>query len=339
MTLIRILFLIVLQLAAATVYAAPFGSRKVGLELEFLGTGIAADSSKPENFLRLLDYVRAHFGGWPATTHPWSRYSSVPGLVYAATNDIQNRPWSAVPEKLTSDSLLPSGYDGYELVTPPFTSHGDAVAMQNMMRAIEADGLFVKGRNSSTHFTFDVSDLIELDGNIARLVDVMLYLESRMTDIYRFVKPARYDHVINSYAVPLGLDQKNLLKEIAALPRDQRTMSTVRAIFKKFERQEIRNTRGRSQGWKYRAINYKKLFGLLAGTEPIPVLEFRIADLLSADEIETVGAFYTELIEKGSQTEMNAFVDAFPGFDDFIPGTPEHRRLDRYVMDCDAWLK
>jgi hypothetical protein len=327
--------LLLFALLAIPAFGAQFGDRKVGMEFELLGAGQAADNTNPSNFYTLLEPAQREFRGAPIQIRAWDRYTNAKGTFYTRFTDDMGREWLGVPEQLTNDD----DFDGYELVTPPLKGAEDIDKTEIILRELEASGQFVRARNSSTHYTFDISDLIGEGGDYSRVIDLILYLESNILETYRKVKPVRYGHVINSYAVPLGLNQKELLHKLAKLPRDKRTYTRIRDIFFSYERAEAAMTWRNTATWKYRAISYRKLFALKTGTTPLPVIEFRLADLQTANSFRATGAYFTGLIEAGSRDEVSEFADPFPGFKEFLPGTADQRRLDSFVMGCDAWLK
>ncbi|MBO9666970.1 MAG: amidoligase family protein [Bdellovibrio sp.] len=321
-----ILTTLLLILGSTHLAQASLGERKVGIEFEFAGVGIGADNTNLENHRWLLDQVKARFGGGEISVKPWNKYSNAQGTSYATMKDAQGREWSVLPEIMTNGK-----FDGYELVTPPLNSTDDGAKIEKVVAAIEQSNRFVKGWSSSTHYTYDISDLVEKK-NVSKVVDLILFLESRILEIYNTVNPERYHHVINTYAIPLALNQKELLADLAAMPPKERTMDNVRAVFLKYEGREEKLVGGHAVSvWKYRAINYGKFFGIGRFSQ-LPVLEFRLGDLVGPGNVVKMGEFYQRLIEVGSKTPTQSYVDPIPDFQTFDRTQAEqHATLDRYM--------
>lgn len=227
-------------------------------------------------------------------------------------------------------------FDGFELVSPPLQTEEDAQKFATVIDQIQASGKFKRGYSSSTQFTFDVSHLVpvgpnglvEYKTNIASFVDLILNLEMDLPEIYRTVAPRRYSQVINRYAVPLSLNQRDLLRELAELPRSERTYGNVQEIFKRYDGREMKLVEGRKvHAWKFRAFNYAKVFGL--GTWQNSVVEVRISDLIEdGATFLRVGEFFARTLESAAARPVSEFRDPFHEIENFKVGSESHRKLD-----------
>jgi hypothetical protein len=313
-----------LLIFTATVWGNGFSGRPVGIELEYAGAGSVADNTIPKSYFRLLEPLQIKFGGMPATIQAWNKFSHIEGLIYGSFADKQNRPWQIVPESV--DGKM----DGYELITPPLTTPEDGNLLMQVMQKLKKSGMLKRGEASSTHFTYDVSDLIDKKtGNISKLVDLILFLESNMVKIYNALGPKRLGSRVNFYSVPLGLTQLDLLKELASLPEHERTFDQVRSIFLKYHDREFLLQR-LSEGttWKYRSVNYGKFFGLGRFDKVIPVIEFRITDLVEPEELFRVESFLSKLIEVGIKTPQTAFIDPYTSLADRNINRFPHKKVE-----------
>ncbi len=319
--------------------ANAFGHSKVGLEFEYEATRPSTRKEDVTNHQLLLGFAREQFGGSKVRVEPWAKYMNATGSWMAGFKDAQGRKWFVVPEKMNGEK-----FDGFELITPPLESEVDVEKLRRLVAEIKNSGRFRAGYSSSTHFTYDVSHLVgPISGdpnfesrNIAEFVDVILFLESNIKSFYNLVEPERYGHVVNRYAVPLGVNQKELLSELAQLPRGARTFGRVRDIFRKYERVETALFFGDEvQAWKNRAFNYAKIFGLgqFKGAQ-LPVIEARIADLIEDPvKLSFVGELFSQAIAVGSKTPAFEFRDPFPGVKSFVNDSPGHFSLDELIRN------
>lgn len=317
--------------------AAAFGHSQVGIELEYEATHPSRRLEDVRNHQILLGFARAEFGGSKVRIEPWGKYSNANGTSMAGFKDPMGRKWFVVPEKMNGEV-----FDGFELITPPLNSDEDVERFGRVVDAIKKSGEFQAGYSSSTHFTYDVSHLVGgIAGdpafekrNIADFVDVILFLETNIKSFYRLVEPTRYGHVVNRFAVPLAVNQKELLRELAELPRAQRAFGRVRDIFKRFDSKELALFQGKEvHAWKSRAFNYAKIFGLghFKGWQ-LPVVEVRIADLIEDPaQLAFVGRLFARAISVGAKTPTIEFRDPFSGVTSFISDSPEHAVLDALV--------
>lgn len=321
----------------STAYAAAFGHSKVGIETEYLATHPSKKRGDSRKHTELLSYVQAEFPGSKSRIAPWEKFANALDTVQAAYRDKQGRTWAVVPEKMTGER-----FDGFELITPPLTSDDDVESFGRVVDRIRASGEFGEGPSSSTQFTFDVSHLVgSLEGdrqrdqkNIAELVDLILFLEMNMPSLYELTQPARYGHTVNSYAVPLAVNQKGLLRDLAAMPRASRTYGNVRQVFLKYESRELELIHGEiAHAWKFRAVNYGKLFGLgiFLGAR-VPVIEFRISDLVqSSGALKAVGTLFARAIAVGEKSPIAEFQDPLPFARPFKNNSSEHADLDHMI--------
>lgn len=320
-----------LVLAAVLAPLTAHSQNKVGVELEFAATPKAANMAADEAKVHLLSSIWTYFGKQGDFKFlSWNKYSNAMGTNYVAMTDGEGRKWQVVPE------LMERGFDGFELITPPLDWEEDRQALKFALQKIEKEGLFAEGYSSSTHFTFDVSHLLSDKRNVSKLVDLILFIEQHQTEIYSALAPKRYGTVINGYAVPLAVNQQELLTELAALPRDQRSFDQVKAIFHKYSEKEIALVGGaKTQAWKYRSVNYGKLFGLgQFKNKTIPAIEFRISDLVTSQSLEKTLRLFQSIVAHGTDTSISEFKSGFPSGEnrlDAIPGLPTQRHLTRFI--------
>ncbi|MCM2277777.1 MAG: amidoligase family protein [Oligoflexia bacterium] len=301
-----LIFALLLPLA----YAGP----RFGVELEYASENSLQpklEGIPPTKYVQLLDTVKESFGGGGAAIalSPWTKYQ-LPGAQKASYQDPAGRVWEVVPEAINT-----TGWDGFELVTPPLESDSDIQLLKGTFRRIREKGEFGKGLRSSMHVTVDVASLVDADGSATRLVDTILFIENHWPEIYGAVSPTRYGTIVNRFSVPLALAQPNLLKELAEMPPAQRSFDNVRALFERYSAQEkLINEGNQTKAWKYRAANYKKLFGL-EGESPLRVIEFRIADLPTEErDLERSLGIFRNVIEHGAASEPQApFSNPFEG--------------------------
>ncbi|CAN5633228.1 hypothetical protein BH10BDE1_BH10BDE1_10550 [soil metagenome] len=317
--------------------AAAYGHSRVGLELEYEAKYPSKRNEDVRNHQTLLGFARHEFGGSKIKVATWDKYSNAQGTSMAAFKDPQGRVWSVVPEKMNGEV-----FDGFELITPPLDSPEDTEKFGRVISEIKKSGEFRAGVSSSTHFTYDVSHLVgKIEGdlqfekrNIAEFVDVILFLESNIKSFYSLVEPARYGHIVNKFAVPMAVNQKELLQELAAIPREQRTFGRVRDLFKRYDKKEAALFQGQDvHAWKYRAFNYAKLFGLgrFSGWR-LPVVEARMSDLIDDSvQLEFVGRLFARAISVGAKTPTTEFRDPFPDVKSFVADSEGHATLDAFV--------
>ncbi len=233
--------------------------------------------------------------------------------------DKLGREWKAVPEYVDSGRRK----NGVELVSPPLTD--GALALQQKIRA-ELKGALVPGVRSSTHNTVDVSHLVTPEGDATKLVDLILHIENHWPEIFAAIGPRRYGDLMNRFGIPLGINQRELMKELAALPN--RSIDNVKAVFDKYRPREeaLSAVEGRIP-YKYRAANYNRLFP----EDPAAngrAIEFRVADLLDEEDLPRVYNFLQALVHRGPELEAGkGFADSFPRFKDLkVHSTPEKAR-------------
>ncbi len=273
-------------------------SQKVGFESEFATVGFMEPQWGEKQLAlskTMLEIVQGHFEGkGEIQTVPWSKYTEK-NLKIMIYKDPLGRTWSVDPESVNT-----SGLDGVEFVTPALESPEDFERYSKILRSFRQSKLLMRGLRSSNHVTVDVSHLTQDPNNISKLVDLILTIENHWAEIYRFYDPVRYGTIINRFSVPLALDQQDLLKELAALPENQRSYNNVRNIFMKYDEKEnfLRNADGSNpvRKWKYRAANYGKLFRLAPDAKGISAIEFRIGDLDFGSRVDEKADFMRKLV-------------------------------------------
>lgn len=289
-----------LFLTAAFLFLLPsFGTAQmVGFESEFATVGfmeVQWGEKQLELSKKMLEIVKGHFDGkGEIVSVPWSKYPEK-NIQILAYKDPRGRMWNIDPEAVNT-----TGLDGVEFVTPALDSKEDIERYSQIMQDLRRSKLVMGGLRSSNHITVDVSHLTKDPNNISQLVDLILTIENHWVEIYRFYDPIRYGTIINRFSVPLALDQQDLLHELAALPKSQRTYAKVRSLFLKYDQKEneLRNPDDTNavRKWKYRAANYGKLFRLSANTPGISAIEFRVGDLEFGSRIQEKVAFMQKLV-------------------------------------------
>ncbi len=288
----------------------PLLAEPVGIENEYYYTRQLFTSRNQipnELYLRILHKVRPLLGGSPPTIEAWSRESELPSGVAL---DRQGRPWRVVPE------FIHAGFrDGFELVSPPLVEDEDSQALHTILHQIELEGDFSAGAKSSSHFTIGVDHLVDPDGNASKLVNAILFVESHWPEIYALFSPTRAGYRVNRFSVPLSADLPELFHELRALRGPHCTFDRVKALFESYHPRELQlANEDVYKAWKYRALNYKKLFGL-GGTEISRLLELRIPDLTTSRQLiprlALVRALFTWGAEEGEN--LARFNDRFSG--------------------------
>ncbi len=293
--------------------SAPDAYPRHGVEVEFVAAKPfprEALASTGYAYVGLLQKVKeAVRGGSPILVAKNEKFKERVALRQASFHDRDGRTWQVIPEAV--DGAMPDVGD-FELVTPPLRpGTSDEDALVRALKGIARDGRYVRGGGSSTHYTFDVDHLIETDGNAARLADAILFIESHWRELYAAVSPVRYGTLVNPFSVPLAVDQKELLRELASMPRRERTFDAMKALFERFVSRESVLHMG--DEWKYRAANYGKLFGL-RGAPPLRVLEIRIADFPRPGDTRKVPALFRRILAgKAPFGPQDRFDDPFAG--------------------------
>ncbi len=274
--------------------------QRIGLEMEFGTVGVLSPrwgevqiEIARKTFRELIPF----FGGNESSIflEDWAKHPQFKKIVY--------RPREGFEFEIVPESVSSSGVDGLELVSPAFDNKEDLLKFHEAIKALKSKRLIRRGLKSSNHQTFDISHLMQ-EGQQDRLFDLILFIESNWSNIYRYVNPQRYGTIINRFGVPLAANQQSLLKELAQVPRRQRTLNKLKEIFEKYNARELEIQGGRgneAKMWKYRAANYGKLLN------GVPVLEFRIPDLdLGTDWLLNMN-FLSQVIHIGSQKNQNDF--------------------------------
>jgi hypothetical protein len=288
----------------------PLLAEPVGIENEYYYTRQLFTSRHQipnELYLKILRKVQPVLGGTPPSIEAWSRESELPSGVAI---DRQGRSWRVVPE------YIHAGFrDGFEFVAPPLVGDEDSQALRTILEQIEQEGEFSAGSKSSSHFTIGVDHLVAADGNASKLVNAILFVESHWPEIYALFSPTRAGNRVNRFSVPLSADLPELFHELRALRGPHCTFDRVKALFESYHPRELQlANEDLYKAWKFRALNYKKLFGL-GGTEASRVLELRIPDLTTSSQLiprlALVRALFTWGAKEGES--LARFNDRFAG--------------------------
>lgn len=301
-------------------------AESVGVEFEYASVTHRANGVLPlpvTEYQALMELVREQFND-PKGKIEIRPFPVQPDLKMVTYTDPKGRVWQAMPEKITATE-----YDGIEFVSPPSRNETEDLELQSIVRRLEDSGRLTPGFKSSSHLTASVSHLIESDGNCPKLWDLILYIENHWPEIYATLDPERYGTRVNFFAVPLAIDQPELLEEMAKVPVAQRNKKKLKEIFEKYEEKEMALSEGNSRrAWKYRAGNYKKLLGL-SGTPELDVVEIRIGDLAAGKDVPAKIKFIRTLVTRGAEAEPGrGFSNPFKGISGANSYTPHGARIE-----------
>ncbi|OQW46627.1 MAG: hypothetical protein A4S09_16255 [Proteobacteria bacterium SG_bin7] len=189
--------------------------------------------------------------------------------------------------------------DAFEIVTPPLDEKQIKIYIDNYDQLLKTTGLGA-GIKTSQQFNIELREPIpgfSLNGvasenlgfsynsvknvNISKIVDLFLFFETHVLEMYAAIAPKRLGNIVNHFQVPMIFEHEALLKELAALPVEARTYQRVRSIFVKYNEVEDKlGDYGDRTSWKYRPFNIRKFFE--PGQEDLswvyPALELRIPD-------------------------------------------------------------
>lgn len=316
-----------LALMTAAVPYQPKAKRpRIGFEIEFSkhnAEGPISEDVTAETFgaqsSKMLAFWKSKVGGEIAQlrNNPW---------VWTLTPPDGGEFWIE-PEFASHNRFK----DGYEFVTPPMAADVTAKLLfpnyDEFLRTAEI------GANSKTaaQFNMEIRDLIEglpasaRDGksntipraalenaNIDGVVNLLLFLEANAMNVYAAYCPQRLGNLMNHFSLPYSLEQVELLKELAAMPKSERTYGNVRRVFQKYSDREaaaMTTDHGAPsrRKWKFRAFNLEKFLRINTdGDQTIyPVMEIRIGDTPeSARELEEMTELSYRLFNVGSRTRM-----------------------------------
>ena len=282
-----------------------------GLEVEFASeTLLEADPERisESHYKKPLEFVREAYKDPDGEIflEKWRLYAHLKAKS-AAYVDPLGRKWQIVPESVNT-----TGLDGFEFITPPIETDEDRAVIQKVLTQIRESGLYGKGLRSSVHVTISVGHLFSETGDASKLVDTILFIENHWPEIYAAVSPMRYGTIVNRFSIPLAVEQKELLTALGRLSEDERTYPKLKSLFESYQEKELQFKQNwRRHAWKYRAANYRKLFGL-GGTGYLPVIEFRILDFQDPAEIHRLVTLFLSIIEKGHSIQPDSkFYDPF----------------------------
>jgi hypothetical protein len=291
-------------------------SQTVGFEIEMASPEVrASDPSKIEDkyYSIPLDIIRnTVFQGQGSDVRVQIIPNDPRRLKFGEYDDPSGRKWKVMPEWTNSLKA-----DGFEFVSAPL-ARNEIPSFFEAVEAVISTGQYGVGSQSGFHVNVDVSHHIEAgeirpSTNVTKLVDLILYLESHIIEIYAALSPKRSGTIINRFNVPLAANQQNLLRELADLPSDRRTFQRVKDVFEKHHETEIELMTGLFDGdreraiknaYKYRAFNYRKLFGL-AGASQLSIIECRIPDVTLPAQMQSSTDFIVKLVDQGPRLHRN----------------------------------
>jgi hypothetical protein len=269
----------------------PGEQRLFGFEFEFAGRGnriVSFEEMPWENYERLMRVVVEHNGGNPAdikrvdfveeTTNLEKYPEGKRNLFRAEWTDTRGMKWKIEPEYVAS-----TGLDGYELVTPPMEDTKD---LRGLLEKIQASGLVREGLKSGVHLNIDGRKLVQ--GNDARaLANLIIMHENFEPMLRRMFNPVRGGAFANRFSRSIATDHESLLKEIDALPQEERTAERLAELFKARNAREAQlhevdpmEPKSWSKLWKYRSLNLAKVLQVNdLHNGKAGVVEFRMFDL------------------------------------------------------------
>ena len=291
---------------------------KFGMEFEFAGAGnrvVRFEEMPFENYERIMRGIVEHFGGDPSTirrvdfTKPTVNLEKYPTgerpLFKAEWVDPKGRKWMIEPEFVAS-----TGFDGYELVTPVLS---DPTELRGVLDKIQATGAVRTGRRSGVHLTVDASKLIGPNGDARALSNLILMHENAEPMLRRIFNPVRGGGHANYFARSIAVDHEDVLKEIDALPPEERTKERLESIFKAREGREMAiheidpmDPNSMNKMWKYRSMNLAKALALNPmHSSPVPLVEFRMFDLADPATHELQSKLYRRMFTKAAEMAAN----------------------------------
>lgn len=287
---------------------------KFGMEFEFAGKGnriVNFDDMSFNNYKKLMRAIVSHYGGDPSTIKrvdfmkPTSNLEKFPSgerpLFRAEWKDPRGRTWLIEPEFVAS-----TGFDGYELVTPPMK---DSSELRGILEKIQATGLVRQGRRSGVHLTVDATKLIKPNGDARALSNLILMHENAEPMLRRIFNPVRGGGHANYFARSLAVDHEDLLKEIDALPPEARTKAKLESLFNARNGRELTlqeadpmDPNSMNKLWKYRSMNLAKALNVNPlHSSPVPLVEFRMFDLAEPETHELQSKLYRRMIRRAGE--------------------------------------
>ncbi|RMG08486.1 MAG: hypothetical protein D6731_21785 [Planctomycetota bacterium] len=286
-----------------------------GFEFEFAGQGnriVRFEDMPWSNYERLMRQVVEHYGGDPSTirrvdfeveTGNLERYPSGRRRLFRAEwTDPHGRTWQIVPEFVAS-----TGYDGYELVSPPLD---DPRELEAVLERVRGSGLVREGLRSGVHLTVEGRGLVTPSGDARALVNLILLHENIEPALRRLFDPVRGGGPNNRFARSLAHDHPGLLEALDRLPPAERTRENVEQIFRRYQIAEERlqgvdaeAPATRKRPWKYRSLNLAKVLGLnpevASGREGL--VEFRMFDLGDGEAHRAQAEVYRRLVRRAQE--------------------------------------
>lgn len=269
----------------------PTNERLFGFEFEFAGKHdriIDFEQMPWENYERLMRVVVEHYGGnaseirrvdFMKETGNLEKFPTGERPLFRAEwTDAKGRNWKIEPEYVQS-----TGLDGYEMVTPPLDDPKD---LRQLIDKIAASGLVKEGLKSGVHLNLDGRSLVR-GNNAQALANLILMHETYEPLLRRMFRPVRGGGPNNRFARSIATDHEELLREIDALPAEERTREKLEELFRQREAREaqLHEAEVRGEGdwtklWKYRSLNLAKVLQINElHNGKAGVVEFRMFDL------------------------------------------------------------
>jgi hypothetical protein len=340
------LFALALLAGGGPALAQDQEGRRFGMEFEFAGAGnrvVDFETMPFSNYEKLMRQVVEFYGGDPstirrvnfmkATTNLEKFPTGERELFRAEWKDAKGRNWMIEPEFVAS-----TGYDGYELVTPPIT---DPAEVEGVLKRIKASGLVRQGQKSGVHLTLDAADLVRSNGDARALANLILLHENMEPMLRRLFNPVRGGGHANRFARSLAVDHEDLLKEIDALRPEERTRERLETLFKARQGREATlheadpmEPDSFKKLWKYRAMNLAKALQINDMHDgKSGVVEFRMFDLDALTspethrlEVELYRAMFNKaktMADAGQTVKYNVRANQPAGEDPSIYNTPQ----------------
>lgn len=215
--------------------------------------------------------------------------------------------------------------DGFELVSPPLTPDQIKIFAEHFDQ-FQKESQVGPGLKASLQFNIELRNLIpgfslteqptdkmgvsfrEIQkANISGVVKLLLFLENYSVQIYAVQKPQRMGMLMSHFAIPMSLEQPDLLRELRDMPPENQTYEAVRQVFLNYHQKEMTLAiYGDRSPWKYRSFNINKFFNLNANPDWVyPALEIRIPDSPSTgEELSRQLEFVYALIEASQKFDV-----------------------------------
>jgi len=288
-----------------------------------------SDDERAQKSRKILEFFQKIYGG----TIGQYQQSSRAGQLYLDHNSSEagefrvDRDWASHLGRA----------DAFEIVAPPLNKSGIDLFVSSYDSLLAEQNLG-PGHKTSQQFNIELREII--DGlslsvrpsdrlgiatkdinnlNISKVVELFLFCERNVLNIYAALAPKRLGNLVNYFSVPMIFEHDELLMTLAEMPESERTYAKVRAVFAHFQGEEAGYAKygeTRSDGkilertpWKYRPFNMRKFF-MLQEPNPtwiFPTLELRVPDTAeSSEQLNSMLNFIYALFQAGSNAKTTS---------------------------------